>query len=102
MKKPGGLLTRRRAIVAGLASIGGVAVARHASALPPTYGSLLRMGDDLTYAAHRMLLPGESLGREYTAAEITSFPAVGTTNPATGRDDREAADLYRQLQSGAF
>jgi hypothetical protein len=45
--------TRRQAIVAGLASVGGLSLARFPSDLPPTYGSLLRMGDTLTYAAHR-------------------------------------------------
>jgi DMSO/TMAO reductase YedYZ molybdopterin-dependent catalytic subunit len=50
--------------------------------LPPTYGNLLRMGDTLTYAAHRTLLPGGSLVKEYRLEDITSFPATGTTNPA--------------------
>ena len=39
------------------------------------------MGDTLTYAAHRTLLPGQSLAREYSRKDITSFPATGTTNP---------------------
>ena len=39
------------------------------------------MGDTLTYAAHRALLPGQSLAREYSHKDITSFPAIGTTNP---------------------
>ena len=38
------------------------------SDLPPTYGNLLRMGDTFTYAAHRALLPGQSLVREYSRA----------------------------------
>jgi DMSO/TMAO reductase YedYZ molybdopterin-dependent catalytic subunit len=96
-----GLITRRRAIAAGLTSIGGVALARYPKPLPPTYGNLLRMGDDLTYVAHRTLLPGESLAKEYTAAEITSFPAVGTTDPSTSRN-REHGDDYRRLQRGSF
>ena len=76
------LITRRRALVAGLASIGGFAVARWPQDLPPTYGNLLRAGDTLTYAAHRALLPAQSLVREYGIADLTSFPATGTTNPA--------------------
>ena len=95
------LITRRRAIVAGLASVGGVALARYSKSLPPTYGNLLRMGDDLTYAAHRTLLPGESLAKEYSSADITSFPAVGTIDPGASRS-REAGDDYRRLQRGAF
>ena len=45
---------------AGLASLGGSSLPR-AEDLPPTYGNLLRMGDTFTYAAHRALLPGQSL-----------------------------------------
>src|SRR4051812_6631752 len=94
-------ITRRAAIVTGLASVGGVIFARHSIALPPTYGHLLRMGDDLTYVAHRTLLPGESLAKEYTSADITSFPAVGTIDPRTSRD-KDLGDSYRRLHSGAF
>ncbi len=79
--KTTGLITRRRAIVTGLASVGGLIVARYPNDLPPTYGHLLRMGDTFTYAAHRALLPGQSLVREYGHGDITSFPATGTTNP---------------------
>lgn len=99
--KTTGLITRRRAIVTGLASIGGLIVARYPNDLPPTYGHLLRMGDTFTYATHRALLPGQSLVREYGQGDITSFPATGTTNP--GITEKSAlGDAYRQLQSGAF
>ena len=81
-----GLITRRRAILAGLATVGGVFIARRPADLPPTYGNLLRMGDTFTYAAHRALLPGQSLVREYTLADLSSFPATGTTNPADQKD----------------
>jgi DMSO/TMAO reductase YedYZ molybdopterin-dependent catalytic subunit len=94
------LITRRRAIVAGLASIGGLALTRYPKDLPPTYGNLLRMGDTLTYAAHRMLLPGQSLVREYSRRDVTSFPATGTTNP--GRLPAASGDEYRRFQLGAF
>ena len=67
------IITRRRAIVAGLASIGGFIVARSPGELPPTYGSLLRMGDNLTYAAQRALLPQQALATEgIPGAERTS------------------------------
>ena len=93
--------TRRQAIVAGLASVGGLSLARFPSDLPPTYGSLLRMGDTLTYAAHRVLLPQQSLVREYSSKDITSFPATGTTNP--GVSEKSAlAEAYRRLEFGAF
>src|SRR5215208_7298546 len=88
------LITRRRAIVTGLASVGGLLLTRYPKDLPPTYGNLLRMGDTLTYAAHRALLPGQSLVKEYTQADITSFPATGTVDP--GLSDRfPLAEAYR-------
>jgi len=95
------LITRRRAIAAGVASLGGLILARRPTPLPPTYGSLLRAGDNLTYAAHRALFPRGSLAREYSAAEITPFPAVGTINPATSVNN-EVGDRYRELQRHAF
>jgi DMSO/TMAO reductase YedYZ molybdopterin-dependent catalytic subunit len=95
------LITRRRALVAGLASIGGFAVARWPQDLPPTYGNLLRAGDTLTYAAHRALLPAQSLVREYGIADLTSFPATGTTNPAVSVTS-PLGDEYRRWQAGGF
>jgi DMSO/TMAO reductase YedYZ molybdopterin-dependent catalytic subunit len=64
--------------------------------LPPTYGSILRMGDNLTYVAHRALLQGQSLAREYRHADISSFPATGTTNPAAVNEE------YARLLSNSF
>jgi DMSO/TMAO reductase YedYZ molybdopterin-dependent catalytic subunit len=99
--KTTGLITRRRAIVTGLAAVGGLALTRFPKELPPTYGNLLRMGDTFTYAAHRALLPGQSLVKEYRHQDITSFPATGTTNP--GVSEKSAlGDEYRRLQRGAF
>jgi DMSO/TMAO reductase YedYZ molybdopterin-dependent catalytic subunit len=99
--KTTGLITRRRAIVTGLASVGGLILARYPKDLPPTYGNLLRMGDTFTYAAHRALLPQHALVREYSIQDITSFPATGTTNP--GVSEKSAfGEAYRRLQSGAF
>ncbi len=102
--KRSGLITRRRAIVAGLASVGGLIFVGRPKDLPPTYGNLLRMGDTLTYAAHRVLLPGESLVKEYTHADITSFPATGTVNPATAARPElsKLAEEYRRLHGDAF
>jgi DMSO/TMAO reductase YedYZ molybdopterin-dependent catalytic subunit len=99
--KTTGLVTRRRAIVAGLASLGGFALTRSVEELPPTYGHLLRMGDNLTYAAHRALLPDQALVREYDASAITSFPATGTTDPRVSLKG-DLGDEYRRLQHGGF
>ena len=99
--KGSGLITRRRAIMTGLASVGGLAFAAWPKNLPPTYGNLLRMGDTFTYAAHRALLPGQSLVQEYSQADITSFPATGTVDP--GLSDRfPLAEAYRVSHGRAF
>jgi hypothetical protein len=73
---------QRRVFIKGLVSTGGAMLAGCSSTQPPTYGNLLRMGDLLTYNAHRLLLPGQSLVREYDYSDISSSPAIGTTNPA--------------------
>ena len=55
------LITRREALITGLASMGGLLLSGCAKKLPPTYGNILRMGDNLTYAAHQALLARDSL-----------------------------------------
>ena len=73
---------------------------------PPTYGNLLRMGDLLTYRAHRLLLPGQSsLAREFDMADVSSVPAIGTTNP--GNPDKaiyseQYGPVYERLRAGQF
>ena len=93
-------ITRRAAIVTGLASAGGFLLTRKIGELPPTYGHILRVADNVTYAAHRALLPGQSLAKEYGHGDISSFPAIGTTSPAdVGRSGSEA---YARLQRDGF
>ena len=75
------VISSRRTFITGLTSAGGLLLAGCSESQPPTYGNILRMGDVLTYAAHRTLLPGQSLVKEYKRSEISSFPATGTTNP---------------------
>ena len=99
--KARGLITRRTAIITGLAAVGGLAVSRYAKLLPPTRGNPLRIGDDLTYAAQRALLSPQSLAKEYSHGDITSFPAIGTTDPATGKASA-LSEEYRRLQAGGF
>jgi hypothetical protein len=89
--KAAGLITRRRALITGLASVGGLFLTRYPKDLPPTYGNLLRMGDSFTYAAHRTLLPGQSQVREYSHHDVTSFPATGTIDP--GARDNSALSV---------
>ena len=95
------LITRRQAIISGLTSVGGLLLSGCSRKLPPTYGNILRTGDTFTYAAHQTLLPGQSLVREYSHEEISSFPATGTTNPCDPNKPKPS-ETYRQLQSDSF
>ena len=101
------LITRRKAIITGLASLSGLMLTGCVKKGPPTYGNILRMGDAFTYAAQRTLLPGQSLVKEYQRSDISSFPATGTTNPGdpVSRGDNPAipySEVYGRLHSGAF
>ncbi len=100
------LLVSRRQVVTGLASGGGLLLAGCSSTeLPPTYGNALRMGDVLTYRAFRTMLPANSLAREYGHGDISSSPAIGTTNPADphqGAFSAERGPLYDRLRLGDF
>jgi len=98
---PNFLITRRNALITGLASVGGWLLPGCSQPMPPTYGNLLRMGDNLTYAAHRALLPGQSLAREYRPGDVSSFPATGTLNPGDP-DNPNASEEYRRLQQESF
>ena len=100
---PADLITRRRALLAGLGAAGGLLIPAQLRRLrlPPTYGHILRMGDNLTYAAHRTLLPSQRLAREFSYKDISSFPAIGMTNPgAPGKPNR--SEDYARLQKGGF
>ena len=80
-RKNNRIITRREAIGTGIAVLGGLFLPGCSKPSPPTYGNILRMGDLLTYNAQRTLLPGQSLAKEYSFRDISSFPATGTTNP---------------------
>ncbi len=100
-KKNKRILTRREAIGTGLAVLGGLVLPGCSKPVPPTYGKILRMGDVLTYKAQRALLPGQSLAKEYDYRDISSFPAIGTVNPADSSKSYYSEEFDR-LQSGGF
>src|SRR5215470_13644554 len=107
MEKDKRLVTvSRRKLVTGLASAGGLLLTGCSSReLPPTYGNVLRMGDLLTYRAFRTILPAHSLVREYSYRDITSSPAVGTSNPGDPQQAAYSAErgpIYDRLHSGQF
>jgi DMSO/TMAO reductase YedYZ molybdopterin-dependent catalytic subunit len=97
-------LLSRRALIGGLASTGGLALAG-CSSDQPTYGSLLRMGDNFTYAAQRLLLPAKALAREYDRSAISSMPAIGTVDPSRADSefyDPQGGAAYAALKRGSF
>src|SRR3954452_16508107 len=101
MKKTN-LMTRRTVIITGLTSLGGLLLYRGLKSSPtPTYGNILRMGDAFTYQVQRVLLPGQSLVKEYAHRDISSFPATGTTNPAVASIPYFSKDFAR-FQNNAF
>jgi DMSO/TMAO reductase YedYZ molybdopterin-dependent catalytic subunit len=97
MTQPNRML--RRAFITGMASSAGVLLAGCSQTDPPTYGHVLRMGDVLTYKAHRLLLPAHALAREYDYTDISSVPAIGTTNPS---GHKEHGAMYERLLANRF
>ncbi len=99
------VIVNRRAIITGLASSGGLLLAGCSESQPPTYGNVLRMADNLTYRVQRLLLPRDALVREYDRRDITSIPAIGTTDPADphqGAYNEKNGVLYQRLRNGQF
>ncbi|TXE11199.1 molybdopterin-dependent oxidoreductase [Algoriphagus aquimarinus] len=94
------IITRRAAITTGMASLGALIIPGCKQPLPPNYGNILRMGDNFTYAAHRALLPGQSLAKEYRFSEISSMPATGTINPADTSKEYFSESYERLLSNG--
>jgi DMSO/TMAO reductase YedYZ molybdopterin-dependent catalytic subunit len=95
----------RRTLLKGLAAASGALLAGCGDEWAPTYGNILRMGDNLTWKGQRLLLPSKSLAREYQRSEISSILAIGTTNPADsgeGLYSTEFGPAYERLAHGGF
>jgi DMSO/TMAO reductase YedYZ molybdopterin-dependent catalytic subunit len=60
----------------------------------------LRVADNFTLAAHRTLLPGQKLAREYSHKDISPFPATSDDPGDPAKPD--SSELYRKLKSGGF
>jgi hypothetical protein len=100
-KTKSGLITRRGALIAGAAAVGGAILARRfPKILPPTCGNVLRAGDSFTYGMQRALLSDQALVREYRPEDITSFPALGG-EPGL-KEKSELGDAYLRMKAGAF
>jgi len=96
------LINRRQAIFAGITSAGALLLSGCLKKAPPTYGNILRMGDDLTYIAQRGLLSQRALAPEYQKNEITSFPVTDIGDPADPASKKTYNKDYQQLQSDGF
>lgn len=98
------ILTRRNLLIAGVAAAGGMFLPRWSKVnWPPTYGDILRMGDNLTYASHRLLLPGQSLAREYSPKDVTAFPAMFLDDRyLTNPDHPMRSEGYRASHATGF
>jgi DMSO/TMAO reductase YedYZ molybdopterin-dependent catalytic subunit len=98
-------LLSRRALITGLASLGGLGLAGCSGEGPPAYGDVLRMGDAFTYGAFRLLMPKRGLVREYDHRDITAIAAIGTVdpgNPAEPGYDGDQGEAYDRLRMGGF
>lgn len=99
------LITRRRAVLGGMAALGALALPGCSKSVPPTYGNLLRMADNLNWASHRALFPDAALAKEYSVSEISSILAIGTTNPGNSKEalfHPELGAQYDVLRHGGF
>jgi DMSO/TMAO reductase YedYZ molybdopterin-dependent catalytic subunit len=101
MKKKKLRITRRQALLSGASALGALMLPGCKWKTPPNYGNILRMGDNLTYLAHRTLLPGQSLVKEYSKEDISSFPATGTTNPGDPTT-KVFSEAWQKLHANGF
>jgi DMSO/TMAO reductase YedYZ molybdopterin-dependent catalytic subunit len=96
------LMNRRKAIFTGLTSAGALLLSGCLKKAPPTYGNILRMGDDLTYIAQRGLLSQRGLAIEYQKSDITSFPVTDIGDPADPASKSAYSKEYQELQRNNF
>ena len=88
-------ISRRTLLATGASALaGGWLSAGCSGAAQPLTGTFLGLGDALTYAAHRTLLPQQALAREFSRDRISPLPENGTTNPED--------ENYQRLLRGRF
>ena len=95
-------MDRRKAILTGLTSAGALLLSGCLKKAPPTYGNILRMGDDLTYTAQRGLLSQRALAMEYQKSDITSFPVTDIGDPADPASKKAYSKDYERLQRNNY
>jgi len=94
-------LSRRKLITTGLVSsagVSGLAVAARLAdrygLIPPDHGGIYGVGQTLTYASQRILLPHQSMAREFKRSEISKVCPVNGAPPES--------ETYHRLLAGGF
>jgi DMSO/TMAO reductase YedYZ molybdopterin-dependent catalytic subunit len=95
------LIARRTFLRAGIASVAGAAgiggavhAARHGGLVPPDHGGIFGIGETLTYGAQRLLVPRQTLAREFDRSRISTVAEVNGPPPEN--------DPYLRLLAGNF
>jgi DMSO/TMAO reductase YedYZ molybdopterin-dependent catalytic subunit len=89
------LITRGLATAAGACGLGVAArLADRYGFIPPDYGGLYGVGETLTYASQRLLMPRHSLAREFNRSDVSkAFPVNGEV---------PEDESYQRLLAGEF
>src|SRR5882672_1419615 len=94
-------LTRRKLVIAGLATAAGasglgaaVHFAGRYGLIPPNHGGILGTGETLTYSAQRLLTSSQSLAREFKRSDISKVAPVNGLPPQ--------GEIYRSLAADGF
>jgi len=95
------LPSRRKLITAGLSAAAGasglVAAARLADRyglIPPDHGGVYGVGQTLTYASQRLLVPERSLAREFNRSDISKVSPVNGKPPESETYHRMLAEKF--------
>ena len=93
-------ISRRKAVIGGLAAAAGVSglsvgarLAQKYGLVPPDHGGIYGPGETLTYAFQR-LLTRHSLAREFPRSQISRLPLANDTPPPNA--------AFQRLQAGGF
>ena len=96
-----GRLTRRKLVIAGVATAAGasglgaaVHFAGRYGLIPPDHAGILGIGETLTYSTQRLLTSGHSLAREFKRSEISKIAPVNGPSPKD--------ETYRGLLADGF
>jgi DMSO/TMAO reductase YedYZ molybdopterin-dependent catalytic subunit len=94
------LSTRRKLITAGFATAAGAAgvaaaarIADRYGLIPPDHSGIYGVGETLTYASQRLLMPRQSLAREFNRSDISKVFPVNGQPP-------QSETYHRQLAGG--